>query len=483
MKSFSAHSFVAPYRLIGFTALSVLIMTTRLTPASIAALMTFSAPITLVWIASNGLYSQDGICLSAAAWNTMSTPCIARSSRAWSRTSPTKKRSEGWSMRYWKRAIISDCLSSSRLNTTRRRGRYRLSMSSTNLFPKEPVPPVTSTEASLQFSGLSLSLAFTPCLRVVRWLWSAILQRLDLHELEPIEPGVGFVGRQDLGVAADRLHGPAVHDDDLVSAHDRREAVGDHDRRRALDHAVDGPMHQALRLAVERARGLVQDQDRGVRDDRAGDCHALALAAREAGPAVADHRVVPVGQRHDEVVRVRDLRGAEDVRLRDPVPAVRDVLADHGIEQERLLRDDAEQPPVSRLLERPQIPPVDRNRSLPRIVEAQDEVGERRLARAARSNQRDDLALPDLEAHAAQDRLAAVVERHVTEDDPITELRDRPRTVLHRGLEAKQFVDPTRRRERRLQGRVGAGEQPDLPHHGPPHVEEQEERRRGESAR
>src|SRR2546425_9559686 len=66
MKSFSAHSFVAPYRLIGFTALSVLIMTTRLTPWSIAALMTFSAPITLVWIASKGLYSQEGICLSAA---------------------------------------------------------------------------------------------------------------------------------------------------------------------------------------------------------------------------------------------------------------------------------------------------------------------------------------------------------------------------------------------------------------------------------
>src|SRR3989441_3198604 len=334
-------------------------MITRLTPASIAALMTFSAPITLVWIASNGLYSQDGICLSAAAWKTTSTPCIARSSRAWSRTSPTKKRSGPWSMRYWRRAIISDCLSSSRLNTTRRRGPYRLSMRSANLFPKEPVPPVTSTEASLQFSVQSLSLAFTPCLRVSRWLESAILQRLDLRELEPIEPGVGFVGRQDPGVAPDGLHGPAVQDDDLVRAHDRREAVGDHDGCRALDHAVDRPMHQALRLAVERARGFVQDQDRGVRDDRAGDRDALALAAREANSPIADHRVVPIGQRHDEVVRVRDLRGVEDVCLRDLVPAVCDVLADRRVEQERLLRNDAEQPPVPRLLERSQIPPVD----------------------------------------------------------------------------------------------------------------------------
>src|SRR2546422_36730 len=337
MNSFSAHSLVAPYRLIGFTALSELIMTTRVTPASIAALMTFSAPITLVWIASNGLYSQEGICLSAAAWNTTSTPCMARSSRAWSRTSPTKKRSEGWSMRCWKRAIISDCFSSSRLNTTSRRGRYRFSMISTNLFPNEPVPPVTNTEVSLQSSVPSWRLAVSPRLRCVSWwVWSAILERLDLPELEPVEPGVGLVGRQDLGVAADGLHSPAVYDDDFVRAHDRREAMSDDDGRRTLDHAVDRPLHEALRLAVERARGLVQDQDRGVRDDRTCDRHALALATREAHPAVADHRVVRVGQRNDEVVGVGSLRGADDLGVRDPVPAVGDVLADRDRKSTRL---------------------------------------------------------------------------------------------------------------------------------------------------
>src|SRR6266513_138324 len=36
-------------------------------------------------------------------------------------------------------------------------------MISTNWLPKEPVPPVTSTEASLQVSVPSLWLAFTPC--------------------------------------------------------------------------------------------------------------------------------------------------------------------------------------------------------------------------------------------------------------------------------------------------------------------------------
>src|SRR5438876_710955 len=392
-------------------------------------------------MASNGLYSHDGICLSAAAWKTTSTPCIARSSRAWSRTSPTKSRNAG----SLKRAIISDCFSSSRLNTTSRRGRYRFSMISTNLFPHEPVPPVTSTEVSLQSSVPSWRFAFTPCLRVVWWwLWSAILERLDLRELEPVEPGVGLVGRQDLGVAADGLHSPAVYDDDFVRAHDRREAMSDDDGRRTLDHAVDRPLHEALRLAVERARGLVQDQDRGVRDDRTCDRHALSLATREAHPAVADHRVVRVGQRNDEVVGVGSLRGADDLGVRDPVPAVGDVLADRSVEEERLLRNDAEQSSVGRLPEHAQILPVDRDGPLHRVIEPKEEIGERRLARPARPDQRDDLPLPDLEARPAQDRFAAVVERHVLDEDPIAELRDRPRAVLHRGLEAEQLVDPAR---------------------------------------
>ncbi len=180
---------------------------------------------------------------------------------------------------------------------------------------------------------------------------------------------------------------------------------------------------------------------------------------------------------------IGDLRGADDVRLRDLVPAVRYVLADRRVEQEGLLRDDAEQPPVGRLLERLQIPPVDRHRSTQGVVETKEEVGERRLARAARPDQRDDLALLDLERHAAQDRLAAVVERHVMEDDPVAELRDRAWTVLHRGLEPEQLVEPVRRRERRLDGRVGAAQQPDLRHDRAANVEEQEERRRREVAR
>ena len=40
--------------------------------------MTFWVPTMLVWVASNGLYSLDSTCLSAAQWKTTSMPSVAR---------------------------------------------------------------------------------------------------------------------------------------------------------------------------------------------------------------------------------------------------------------------------------------------------------------------------------------------------------------------------------------------------------------------
>ena len=53
-------------------------------------------------------------------------------------------------------------------------------------------------------------------------------------------------------------------------------------------------LHQPLGLGVERRGGLVQDQDRRVLQDRAGDRDPLALAAGEPAAALADHGVVAV---------------------------------------------------------------------------------------------------------------------------------------------------------------------------------------------
>ena len=66
INNLSEANFVAPYRLTGAAALSVLraiIFTLLYKHASI----TFCAPIIFVFTASNGLYSATGTCFNAAA--------------------------------------------------------------------------------------------------------------------------------------------------------------------------------------------------------------------------------------------------------------------------------------------------------------------------------------------------------------------------------------------------------------------------------
>ena len=159
-------------------------------------------------------------------------------------------------------------------------------------------------------------------------------------------------GRRRSSRAARR--GPArddasvVEHDDLVGERDRREAVGDDDRRPAAHRLAQAVADLRLGRRVDRGRRVVEDQDARVDDQRAGDRDPLALAAGERDPALADHRVVAVRQRLDELVRLREPRGALDLLVGRFGPAERDVLAHGRREEERVLRDHADLAPQRR---------------------------------------------------------------------------------------------------------------------------------------
>ena len=72
-----------------------------------------------------------------------------------------------------------------------------------------------------------------------------------------------------------------VHDTDLVSVADRREAMGDHDRRPVTHQVLKRFLHQSLRLRIESGSRLIQDQDRRVLQDGPGDADPLPLTTGE----------------------------------------------------------------------------------------------------------------------------------------------------------------------------------------------------------
>ena len=121
---------------------------------------------------------------------------------------------------------------------------------------------------------------------------------------------------------------PRVHDDDLVGERDRREAVGDDEGRPAGHRLAQAALDRRLGGRVDRRGRVVEDQDPRVGDQRPGDRDALALPAGERQAALADDGLVAVGQRLDEVVRLRPAGGELDLLAGRVRPRVGDVLGD-----------------------------------------------------------------------------------------------------------------------------------------------------------
>ena len=105
---------------------------------------------------------------------------------------------------------------------------------------------------------------------------------------------------------------PSVDDRDAVGERDRRGTVRDHERRPAGHHLRQRGADLVLLRRVDRRGRVVEDQHLRVGEDRARDRDPLPLAAREREAALAEHRLVALGQALDELRGAGEPRGAAD---------------------------------------------------------------------------------------------------------------------------------------------------------------------------
>ena len=83
-----------------------------------------------------------------------------------------------------------------------------------------------------------------------------------------------------------------MQDDDLLAGADCRLAVGEEDERTALGEAGDRVVEEVLDLLVERAGGLLDDDDRGVVQEGAGQrLAALPSWARPSSSSLPATRI------------------------------------------------------------------------------------------------------------------------------------------------------------------------------------------------
>ncbi len=238
-----------------------------------------------------------------------------------------------------------------------------------------------------------------------------------------------------------------------------------HGEQVVRDHDGGPPGHQpaqrfhdpAARLGVQAGGRFVQQQHRCVPDHRAGDRQALGLSAGQRPAPLAHHGVVALGEQPDERVGVGRAGGRDDVRLRRAGPAVGDVLPYGAVEDERLLQHDRDVLAQLGQLQLPQIGAVEEDRPLIRVVEAQLQLADRGLARAARPDQRQCRTGLHPERHVAQrpPRRVRIAERDAAELDIAPGAPDPPGTggfhLDDLGALVEQFDDPLGRSGRRVE--------------------------------
>jgi len=98
-------------------------------------------------------------------------------------------------------------------------------------------------------------------------------------KLDPVEASVSSVERQQLVVRPALDDRTLMQHEDDVRVTDRRQTVGDRDRRAAVEQPRNAFEDQVLRFRIERGRRFVEQKNGRVADQRSGDGDPLALSS------------------------------------------------------------------------------------------------------------------------------------------------------------------------------------------------------------
>src|SRR5690349_397728 len=158
--------------------------------------------------------------------------------------------------------------------------------------------------------------------------------------------------------------------------------MGDEQHRYPPAELIDGSGKLFGGRIIKTACCFVEYQHARSLEQRAGDCDALLLAARESRTVLPYRGLVTLRQLFDRFVNFRQLAGLDNLlECRERV-GKRQVLVDRSTEEHGLLRHDAEIASQFVGTQMPDVVPVDRDTTFLRLVEALENLRQRALAAA-----------------------------------------------------------------------------------------------------
>ena len=200
-----------------------------------------------------------------------------------------------------------------------------------------------------------------------------------------------------------------VEHQNLVGAFQGEEPLGNDKGGAPLHERVQRLLNEVFRFGVHTAGGIVQNEDARVGQQGAGDGHPLLLPAAQGYAALADHRLVPVGGAHDEVVGAGGFGGRDYIFHLGSGAAVGDIFGDGVAEQERILQDHANLAPQTLEGYVADVVVVNEDAAVAHFIKAGEQVGNRGFARTCRANESDGLPRLYHKINVAQNGTAAFV--------------------------------------------------------------------------
>ena len=202
---------------------------------------------------------------------------------------------------------------------------------------------------------------------------------------------------------------------DFIGMADGRETVGNGDGRTILHQFFKRILYHAFAFGIEGGSRFVQDEDRRILQDGAGNANALALTAGELTAPVANHGVISLLACHDEIVCIGYLGSFHHLFHSGIFYPEGNVVEEGIIEQNRFLvhiTHDATEVVQGGGLH---VYTINQDFTFLYIVVTGNQVHHGRLARAGLAYQSNGLAFSDGQVDVFQNPLRVVLEGYVLE--------------------------------------------------------------------
>ena len=160
-----------------------------------------------------------------------------------------------------------------------------------------------------------------------------------------------------------------------------------HDTRAPLHKRGEGVLHERFAFRIERARRLIEHEHRAIGQNGTRNGDALALAARQLHAALADLGFESLRQAFDEFQRVRTRRRFANLVHAGARLAIRDILGNAAVEQQRFLRHISDLATQRLLRALRDVLPIKKNAPLLNIGQTKQKLRERRFARAGKADE------------------------------------------------------------------------------------------------